>query len=264
MEPPSRSYAAKEDEQMHKGYNLRLPADALSDYFDDGELIRKQTERVVGIAMDNLKDTTGRLIAERVNANWFPGVDANVFISHSHQDSHAAICLAGFLSFQFGLQPFVDFTVWGHGEDLLRMLDDEYCFNKATRTYDYNKRNRSTAHVYMMVSVALCRMIDRCECVLFLNTPSSVVTSNYIGGPATASPWIYSEIAMTGLVQKKPVDEHRKLRKSATAMNEDLRVIYPVELSHLAELGINDLARWKRERGNATGADALDQLYALK
>ncbi|MCC5439660.1 hypothetical protein [Clostridium botulinum] len=47
------------------------------------------------------------------------------------------------------------------------MIDNNYCFNKDTETYDYIKRNYSTSHVYIMLSTALSMMIDRAESIFF-------------------------------------------------------------------------------------------------
>ena len=53
----------------------------------------------------------------------------------------------------------------------------------------------------MMLSTALTMMIDKVECVLFLNTPKSIDTTEVID--KTKSPWIYLEMAMMKLVRKR-------------------------------------------------------------
>lgn len=52
--------------------------------------------------------------------------------------------------------------------------------------------------VHMMLSSALSTMIDKCECVFFLNTPSSLNLNK-----KTESPWIYYELNIADVVQKK-------------------------------------------------------------
>jgi hypothetical protein len=53
---------------------------------------------------------------------------------------------------------------------------------------------------YMMLASALTLMMDKTECVFFLNTPESIKTEDVI--KKTASPWIYHEITMLHLIQK--------------------------------------------------------------
>ena len=63
-----------------------------------------------------LKDyitTEGTLSAARIEEKWFPTFDADIFLSHSHQDEKLAITFAGWLYKNFGLKTFVDSCVWG-------------------------------------------------------------------------------------------------------------------------------------------------------
>lgn len=147
------------------------------------------------------------------------------------------------------------------------MIDDQYCWESDRSIYDYNKRNRSTSHVYMMLSTALAKMIDKCEGVFFVNTPNSISADKYIkGSEVTDSPWIYSEIAMTSLVRKRSPLEHRKkiseARDSMESIEKSLRIEYDVDLSHLTQLSIQDLVRWSDEN-IVKGSSALDSLYKL-
>jgi hypothetical protein len=70
----------------------------------------------------------------QLSNHWFPQIKADVFISHSHQDEEEAIKLAGILKVVFRLEPFIDSCVWGHAEELLRMIDDKYCLRPRTTT----------------------------------------------------------------------------------------------------------------------------------
>ena len=51
----------------------------------------------------------------------------------------------------------------------------------------------------MMLSTALTQMIDKTECLLFLNTPFSISTSEVVN--ETESPCIYSELAVTKMLR---------------------------------------------------------------
>lgn len=254
----------KKDRIVHKGYNLKVSEVDLNHYLQAGRQVHRKNTEAVGHALASLKDSTGQLVAAKIAADWFPVIRAEAFISHSHKDADLAVALAGFLDQKFRIRSFVDFTVWGHCEELLRTVDDEYCKRENGNTYDYSKRNRSTAHVYMMVSVALSKMINSCECVFFLNTPEAITGRDYVEGNSTESPWIYSEIAMTSLIQKRTPYDHRKGAFRTTAATEALQVNYQVDLSHLTELSMKDLEDWVRASPKSTGALALDALYRLK
>ena len=206
-------------------------------------------------------------MASKISAKWFPEVHADIFLSHSHQDERLVVQLAGWLKKQFGLTSFIDSTAWGYSETLLKMIDDQYCQDKESGIYSYQKRNRTTSHVYMMLTIALTKMLDSCECVFFINTPKSITLNDNIGNSGfTMSPWIYSEIAMTSLIQKRTKDDHRG-RHLLKAANESytfdsIDVAYDVDLSHLTPLNATDLNRW-RESTNAKNVQALDKLYEL-
>lgn len=119
----------------------------------------------------------------------------------------------------------------------------------------------------MMLSTALSKMINSCECIIFANTPNSISAEDYIEGTTTDSPWIYSEIAMTSIIQKRAPNDHRRVlaksQISNESLSESLRIKYDVDLMHLTPLSISDLEKWN-SNNNKTGATALDSLYTLK
>ncbi|MGL5262686.1 MAG: hypothetical protein ACRC9P_09930, partial [Bacteroides sp.] len=115
--------------------------------------------------------------------------------------------LAGWLKNTFGLTVFIDSCVWGHSNDLLKEIDTNYCYQSESKVYNYQKRNYSTSHVHMMLSVALTQMIYNTECLFFLNTPNSITPKSIIS--QSESPWIYSEIATTRLIKLRKPREHR-------------------------------------------------------
>ena len=48
-----------------------------------------------------------------------------------------------------------------------------YCYSCQCNAFSYN-----LSYVHMMLASALMTMIDKCECVFFLNTPSSINLNN--------------------------------------------------------------------------------------
>lgn len=75
--------------------------------------------------------------------------------------------------------------------------------------FDYDKRNYSTSHVHMMLSIALTSMIDACETVFLLNTPQSISLEEDIKKEQTSSPWIYHELSTANVMRVKPITDYR-------------------------------------------------------
>lgn len=258
---------------MFRGYNLdaeEIDRDSIVKYEAVGRALFENNKRQIKRGLDSYQDDSGDLLASKITDQWFPDVDADVFLSHSHKDEVLVMQLAGWLKDTFGLVSFIDSCIWGYSDHLLKIIDDRYCYKRDTKTYNYQERNRSTSHVHMMLSTALTKMIHSCECVFFINTPASISTEGYIKSTGvTKSPWIYSEILTTKLIQKRRPDEHRRRRvvkealetyKEATA---SVTVKYDLDVSHLIPINVDDLIAWK-ENNSLQGPTSLDILYALK
>lgn len=257
---------------MFRGFNLTVSdIDLPNTLAEAGRQYETQKAKVAS-SLDAFFNGSGSLNAAKMQDNWFPSITADIFISHSHRDLDKAKRLSAWLSTHLGLSSFIDSYVWGHADHLLKVIDDKYCLNPSKDTYSYEKRNRSTSHVHTMLSTALSKMIDNTECLIFLNTPSSISPSSVIGTEnATDSPWIYSEIATANYIRKRTPERHIKIEKMAKAnramaLDEDLQIHYPVNLNHLTVLSKSDLASWKSmyESNKARWKSSLDALYALK
>ena len=253
---------------MHARFNLDPESQKWAKYIPTGQQLHSANKIVVETQLKVFENADGRLDAEKIINNWFPTIKADVFLSHSHKDENKVIGLAGWLKEEFGLNSFIDSTVWGYSDKLLRLIDDIYCKNSVKTMYLYDKRNRSTSHVHMMLSTALMSMIDQCECIIFVNTPNSFKPTDYINGQGkTESPWIYSEIAMTRMLRQRSSLEHRHKSQVIIANEQfhELRVSYPTDLLHLTPLSTGDLDAWaQKEASQYNGADALDSLYEMK
>lgn len=257
---------------MYRGFNLSLERkvfkeETFEDFREIGfQSLTCQKEKIEGI-INSFIDDDGFLDGNKMQANWFPQIKADVFISHSHKDKELALALAGWLKETFGLTAFIDSCVWGYSNELLKQIDDVYCFN-GNHSYCYEKRNYSTSHVHMMLSVALTQMIDNTECLFFLNTPNSITPDTIIN--QTESPWIYSEIAMSKLIRKKELKEYRDvaLMESPRAFAEGgtLKVRYDLSIDHLTDIRANHLKKWMNvwKIGSQNSKYlALDKLYEL-
>lgn len=134
------------------------------------------------------------LEVEKITEDFFPVVNADVFISHAHQDEKEVIKLAISLE-RIGLSVFVDSCVWGWANHILKRIDNAYC-RQLNGHYNYDSRNRTTANIYMILNCALQNTIAHSELLLFLRTDNSlkmnVVCEN---DTHIASPWIFSELS---------------------------------------------------------------------
>lgn len=262
---------------MYRGFNLSLKNNYFGvDSFEDLKKVGMESfsnqKASVKEKINSFVKVDGSLDGNMMKTNWFPKIEADIFISHSHKDEELALALAGWLKETFGLTAFIDSYVWGYANELLKMIDDEYCYQKETNTYNYQKRNYSTSHVHMMLSVAITQMIDNTECLFFLNTPNSITPDTIIN--QTESPWIFSEIAMSRLIRKKSKEDHRNkslLESQRTfADGGSLKVRYDLTTDHLSDINAGSLDKWvkvwKEDKNigiQNSKKTALDKFYEL-
>lgn len=236
---------------MYKAFDLReIKIDDFKvlgdkDYYSIGLDLFGNSKKTIQSNLSKYKDMDNSLSAKDMMDDWFEKIDADVFLSHSHKDKKLVITLAGWLWEEFRIKSFIDSTVWGYANDLLRSIDNTYCQNG--RGYDYQKRNYSTAHIHMMLSMSLLAMMDKCECLIFVNTPNSFIPSDELDKGETFSPWIFSEIAMSSTLRRCIPDRHRSGFDSSTASLESLSINYELDMRHLLPLSKRDLRKWKRQ-----------------
>jgi len=265
---------------MFKGFNLKLDIDFYRDNdiisFDQCYKLGKESfdknKKTITDTLDKYIGLNGVLDGSKLQSDWFPQIKADVFISHSHGDEDYAIALAGWLNEAYGLTSFIDSCIWGYANDLLKNIDDVYSMNDDKTFYDYTKRNYSTSHIHMMLSASLSMMIDKTECLFFLNTPKSVKSSNIkvsnnkdAKKDKTLSPWIYSEIAMSYLIRKRSKNSHRDIVEFSKNLNENkqLAIEYDLPLEHLTDIDHSTLMKVYEETDHDDKYEALDNLYKI-
>ncbi len=239
---------------------------AIDDFRESGDKLFDTKKEEIRPYLDAYLSPDGSLKANEIEADWFPSVEADVFLSHSHNDENAAIALAGYLE-GLGLKTFIDSCVWGYANNLLKQIDNRYCvLTKKPNggcTYDYETRNYSTAHVHMILNGALMKMIDRTECFILLGTPDVLKVEDISRG-TTNSCWIYSELLMSSRLRKNPPDRKKSslVVDEAAALHEHaLSVEYDADIKHLVKLSFQELM--SAAEGNL-GTAVLDQLYLNK
>ena len=265
---------------MYIGFNLQLNEDAgiFSDKVDyemfkeKGEMhLTKQTKNLGKDLETYVKDD--EIDGTRIQNEWFPLIEADVFISHSGKDDELANALAGWLNETFKLKCFIDKNVWGYSKTLLEQmnssLSDKRKNGNSGYLYNYESCNQVAQHVNMMLSVALQKMIDRSEAVIFLNIENAIKIHDEDCMEKTYSPWIYSEIISTQLIRKKPLLEYRKSNLSfdvneSALILEHSDIAYNVSLNHLMSLSEDDLQRWSKRQKIKKYKYGLDALYDFK
>lgn len=223
---------------------------------------RRKVEEAIDVCF--LDD--GSIDGSRMQENWFPQVKADIFISHSHGDKELAQELSKWLYMTFGLKAFIDSDIWGYAPVLEEELLCNYLYYSSQEEEEELKKFVS-AHVHLMLSIALNQMIDNTECLFFLNTPNSISINAPIDG-TTPSPWIYSEIAMSRLIRKRIP---KRYKRKIVSLNEAQKLFsaqpirYTLPMDHLTKINSSNLKEWKEEFFSSCECyeDPLDCLYNL-
>lgn len=259
---------------MYRGFKISPIGLQNMSLYNAGKNLMTQFNEQVRIELGKYLAPDGSVNGDMIEKEWFPQLKVDVFISHSHDDEHLAVALSAWLYQMFGLIAFVDSGVWGKSDSLLRRIDNEYCMFPDRQQYDYEKRNKSTSYIHMILAMALAKLIDRTECLFFLNTPNATQTSDAIDQPQTHSPWLYYEMGISSLLPK-PLSAHRSRTDLIKAkgfsdiqfLNEsrslDLRL--PLTVKHLTEIDGDDLLTWRDsyEEKLEGKVHPLDKLYEL-
>ena len=177
-----------------------------------------------------IKPQDGILNGSTIKDIYFPsttldGFKYDFFISHSHNDEKTAIILAAWLETYYDCSCFIDSLVWKSADELLKEIDDRYCYRKHTKTYDYKKRNFTTSHVHAILSMALLETIKNSKCCIFIESEESISLENGLR-KKTFSPWLYEEIKYMTLFQ--PTDS-MKYFSITDSLNENFQVQYDAD-----------------------------------
>lgn len=255
---------------MFATFKMDLPdcsRDIWEQCYKEGLEVYSAHKQKIKESLDKYLSVDGELKVSEIEKDWFPSFKANVFLSHSHKDEKNVIAFAGLLN-NIGLTVFIDSCVWKYADELLLQIDDEYCVSKrnsdgSVDTYNYQRRNQSTAHVHMMLNGALMKMMDNTECLIVLDTPNSLKTKDISNG-TTNSGWIYSELLMSKFLRKKyPIRKNVNFTINESVRHDELAVVYDTDITHLIKISIKDIISATKE-GKNSGLDVLDQLYFTK
>lgn len=132
------------------------------------------------------------LNANKLKDFMYPNIDADIFLSHSHNDLELARKIANVIKYQTGKKVFIDSLVWENMYDLENHLNDKFSVINSDSNgyiYNYNKTKYIASHVRMLLTTALGSIIRKTKYFVVLNTGRS-----FINEAVTNSPWIYFEI----------------------------------------------------------------------
>lgn len=243
----------------------------LNRYITKGNELFENHKKEVQDCLSDYISEDGIINGSDLKEHWFSITKKDIFISHSHKDINKVKAFAGWIYENFGLEAFIDSCAWGYCDELLRKIDERYCYNKKSETYNYNLRNYTTSHVHMMLSTALTEMMDKTECIIFFNTPNSINLSSELNKimqkEKTLSPWIYHELSMTTMLRKKDPERRKAVVEHfAQRAYDSFNIEYDVTklLQDLNILTDNNLSSWYenwQKRPIKVKEEALDELY---
>lgn len=206
----------------------------------------------------------GILKGDVIQDAWFPKLKGkfDVFISHSHNDENLAFAFAGWLNEKFKLRCFLDKYVWNSADGLIRKLDD-LCRRPEKRGYDYKDRNMTTSQVHAMLTSAIMQEIDDCDALFLLNTPEAVNVIDEVH-EYTLSPWIFLEIGLSKVIEKKWNNPKRQHLSTYSVTAEAAQMRMKLDTSHLTELSDKELHDWLDAWNAANQCKNLEQYLKKK
>lgn len=252
--------------------------DTMDYYFGIGKKLYDDQKIEIEDSLKEYYMNEDTLNGREMKDKWFPKIKADVFLSHSHKDEKTIIALAGFLYDIFHIKSFIDSTVWGYANDLLKIIDRAHCKLEGTDSYDYDKRNYSTSHVHLMLNTALLEMLDETECVIFVETPNSIQSVKETVNKGTYSPWIYSELNLMSYLRiKVPTRMRESYRMELNSKDKEivlenlqiwhdvstpLEALIPLHATHLYTLSDCRMHNRQKEK-RLIALENLDRLYRM-
>ena len=164
--------------------------------YDKDEEEKKLQRKFKADLAKYLMTTDGIIDGKTLKELWFPQGEYHIFLSHSSQDIVEARYLKAWFRINCGLKCFIDADVWENAYELLSNIDNMFK-EKGSTTYNYNVRNKTTAHVYSMLTMAIFEALDEIECPILIESENSVALDEGIR-QGTLSPWIYEEVGFMG------------------------------------------------------------------
>lgn len=84
-----------------------------NDFLASGKGIFSKNQKDVHNTLEEYLLNDEIIDGDAMSQDWFPNINSNIFISHSHLDEEYVIAFAGWLKKNFNLNAFIDSCVWG-------------------------------------------------------------------------------------------------------------------------------------------------------
>lgn len=154
-------------------------------------LLKKNIDNIISEGIDKFIKN-GEINVDLLSDEIFPASEEyDFFISHSHADIEIIKKLAEYLK-NLGFKVFVDSEIWGSVYKLLQKFDNKICLHENGETYDYYKRNNTTSNIFLILSIALGKVIRNSNYFMFVKSNSS--HKKIDNTECTYSPWLSQEI----------------------------------------------------------------------
>jgi hypothetical protein len=223
-------------------------------FYKYGEQVKK---RILDI-------TNGVIDATKVQDDWFPDIDADIFISHSHADKSYAESIAMWLEDNFDLNCFIDSDCWGNKDSII----EELIKKSKIAEFEFDDIVSISDNVSNILQGSLVKMIDRCDGFIFLNTTNSITPYNVnMEESKTYSPWLYFELLTAKYIKQERKCWRNRYITDSKSIFEDSKprpkFEHTVYLNNLLELDANILNRWKNTYKSAKNIDPFDVLERI-
>lgn len=248
----------------------------------DELLYSKQKEE---IQSSIFQAVNGEISAKNLTDKLFPEKKPHVFISHSSKDVSEAIQLANTLHEKYDVISFIDSQLWEHIDYAIKKMHDMYCKIPNSSSYYYHKSNNLLSHMHAILSMALMRVMDNADCVMFIESENSIY--KYMEGEKinprniiedkleTLSPWISSEVNFANNLRKKGhIDRgHPALEENAGMESRDMmkgyhlgdsmpKITHELDFTNFIEV-TNDNFRASMRLSKSTPINYLDNMYGI-
>ena len=233
-------------------------------YYEEGKKLLDSLKSEVTNSLFKAIDSTQSIIdAQDIENIWFPRIECNIFISHSHKDIESIISFVGWLYAKYGIVSFVDDGIWENYNDLRIKL-----FNKIFQDFEDDLMTQDEiekiaySNSLLILNSAIEKMIDSTECFLFIGTDNSLLT----GDTHTKSPWIYSEVLFSNMVRRKRLLCYRQHIEHGFSqkMCETVEVKFKCSFINFTEITRQDFLKFKSYSPAVIIADeSLDTLYKI-
>ncbi|HDU8551905.1 TPA: hypothetical protein RG672_000034 [Morganella morganii] len=223
----------------------------------------------------------GVISAKKLTDNLFPEKEPHIFISHSSKDVNLAISLANTLYEKYNIISFIDSQLWGHIDYALKEMHKLHCAIPGSHHYSYEKSNNLLSHIHTILSMALMRVMDNADSVIFIESDNSIY--HYMEDDKispldiiertseTLSPWISSEVNFANKLRAKGhkdrIDkligglESRSFNdEKMLAENAQLKIIHDLDLTNFIKITDENFKK-SLSLKNKTPIENLDMIY---